>query len=103
MRTSRTCPPAIWRSNQYLRDFVGKRAKIVQFTRVHAGPKGLVHRCPYYVALVEAEGMDKRFMVEVCRENDSAVDKGIWVEMILRKHLVSPEGLIFYSLKARVL
>ena len=95
-----TTPAFVWR---HKKDLLGKKGIIKFFSRLHSSPAGIINRTPYYIAVIQVNGLNKNMIVEVCRENDQDVKIGGSVVLVHRKRQVSTDGLILYTLKAKVL
>lgn len=95
-------PPAIWRSIQEIPKLLGMQGKIVSFTRVYNGPKNVIHRVPYYVALIELQGSQKRILVEICQEREQDIKIEAKIVLVPRRHKVSEKGLIHYIIKGKI-
>jgi len=97
-----TTPSFSHRENQKLNQTIGKKAKVLSFTRIFSKSYGVINRVPFYVALVEFIESKKKIMIEVVRENDEKLKIGGLIECVMRKHKENNEKLISYSMKGKV-
>ena len=52
-------PVKLWRRQKLIRKYLGKRGKIVSFTRIFAPSQTFKKQAPFYVAIVELEGGER--------------------------------------------
>lgn len=93
-------PPAIWRENKKFADLIGKKATIECFSRLHNNSKTVV-------AIVQLKGGDKKtpkkFTVQLCKEGLEKLKVGAEIMLVSRKFDTNENGLIKYTIKAKVL
>ncbi|MBW2974255.1 OB-fold domain-containing protein [Candidatus Woesearchaeota archaeon] len=78
---------------------VGRKGKIIEFTKITSAPSNFRLQEPYYVALIELENGEKVTAQVVDCEN---ISEGMEVEGILRKLFCEgKQGIIQYGVKFR--
>lgn len=96
-------PVKIWRRQKKIREMLGKKGKVLTYTRVNVPPSDFKKYAPYYVVIVEFED-GKRAVGQIVDLVDKKMKMGLKVESILRKvREVSNEDIIAYGLKFRPL
>ena len=96
-------PPALWRQSQTFRELIGKKAKVLSFTRIYNGPKKLIHRVPYAIGILQLENSKRKITVEICNKNEQNLKIGTSVQLVSRRRQVNEEGLIQYVVKGKIL
>ncbi|MBI4117510.1 MAG: OB-fold domain-containing protein [Parcubacteria group bacterium] len=91
-------PPFVWRQHKKMRAFLGKKGKVLTFSKLFSAPSGMVAETPYTVALIELADSHERIMVTVADGEDVKI--GQEVTLMKRKISKSEEGLILYGVKA---
>ena len=100
--TRKLCPKCRRKGKIVMKQFSGK-GKIYSFTEVTAGPAGFELEVPYLLAIVELDE-GPRLTAQVVGVGEKDVKIGDRLEMIFRKIMEdSPEGLIHYGYKFRLL
>jgi len=100
--TRKLCPKCRRKGKIVMKQFSGK-GKVYSFTEVTSGPPGFELETPYVLAIVELEE-GPRLTAQVVGVGEKDVAIGVPVEMIFRRILEdSPEGLIHYGYKFRLL
>ena len=100
--TRKLCPKCRRKGKIVMKQFSGK-GKIYSFTEVTAGPAGFELEVPYLLAIVELDE-GPRLAAQVVGVGEKDVKIGDRLEMIFRKIMEdSPEGLIHYGYKFRLL
>jgi uncharacterized OB-fold protein len=89
------------RHHQSISTDLGKQGVIVAYTHIHHKPENVIARTPYYVALVQFDDGNRQ-MIQVVREHDTNITIGSCIETIVRKHTINAQGLITYTLKAKL-
>lgn len=46
-------PITVWRHHKNIKNYLGKRGKVIVWTKVFVAPTGFDHEAPYFVAMVE--------------------------------------------------
>lgn len=93
-------PPVVWRNHKELHKYLGKRGKIVAWTKIFVAPEGFEHEAPYFVAIIEFADKSRKSLqvVDVLEEH---MTHGMDVEIVVRRvGKASPDGVILYGLKA---
>lgn len=94
-------PIQSWRNQKQTRKFLGKKGKILTWTKIFISPDEFKGFTPYPVALVELEDGSKVYGQIVDYEEKNIII-GQQVESVLRiLHNGSPEGIVEYGLKFR--
>lgn len=96
-------PVVNWRNTRKLYNFLGKRGKLLSWTKIYAAPAGFEHEAPYYCGIIQfADGSKKSMqLVEV---DESNIKNGFDVITIVRKlGKVEPDEVINYTIKAKLL
>ena len=100
--TRKLCPKCRRKGKIVMKQFSGK-GKIYSFTEVTAGPAGFELEVPYLLAIVELDE-GPRLTAQVVGVGEKDVKIGDRLEMIFRRIMEdSPEGLIHYGYKFRLL
>ncbi|OGK44070.1 hypothetical protein A2957_01245 [Candidatus Roizmanbacteria bacterium RIFCSPLOWO2_01_FULL_38_11] len=91
-------PVKIWRRQRKLREYLGKKGKIITWTKIYTAGEGRSSEDPYNVALIEIDD-HTRFSLQVIHGYEK-LDFGQEVKIVLRKlHQKSHEGVIAYGIK----
>lgn len=96
-------PVKVWRKQKEVNRWLGKRGKIISFSKIHVPPMGFGNQAPYYIALIKfADGTSK--MGQMVEITDSEMKTGLEVEGIIRRvREVDEEGVIPYGIKYKPL
>lgn len=96
-------PIKIWRRQKEIRKILGKKGKILTWTKIHAAGSDFKKYAPYPIALVEFEDKEKAYGQLVNLEKED-LKIGREVMAILRKvREPSKEGVIAYGVKFKPL
>jgi uncharacterized protein len=96
------CPKCRRKGKLLSKQFSGK-GTIYSFSELSSGPAGFELEAPYVLAIIELEE-GPRLTAQVVAVTDKDVKIGDEVEMVFRKIMEdSPEGLIHYGYKFRLL
>lgn len=93
-------PIQIWREHKLLHNYLGKKGKILVWTKINVAPSGFEHQVPYIVGIIQFE--DKRISLEIvdCEENTLKVNQK--VEVVIRKiGKAKSEDVIEYGVKVK--
>lgn len=94
-------PPRVWRHHKELHKYLGKKGKIVVWTKVFVAPEGFEHESPYISAIIEFRDK-KRMALQVVDIDEQDIEKEQAVVVIVRRiGKATPDGLIEYGLKAK--
>lgn len=96
-------PVKVWRRQKRIRKILGKKGKIISWTKIYVCGSDFKKFAPYYIALVELE--DKKRIVASITEAQDEVDYfNKKVEVVLRQiKEVKEEDVIPYGIKVRVI
>jgi uncharacterized OB-fold protein len=91
-------PAQIKRKQSENYQYLGKIGKVVAFTSVAVGPKGLEKHVPYVVALIDFSG--KRISLPLTDVKAADVKTGMRVKGVLRRMMEpKPTEIIVYGVK----
>lgn len=96
-------PVKIWRRQKEIRKILGKKGKILTWTKIYTSSSDFKHQAPYFVVLVEFEDGEKAFgqLVEVEKKE---IKIGMPVISILRKvRKVGEEDVLPYGVKFKLI
>lgn len=100
-------PINIWRSHKNLYKYLGKRGKLLVWTKISVAPMGFEHEVPYLVGIVKFDPSDDSGQVEKmpvqivdCEEKDLKINKR--VQIVIRKiGKAKSEDVIEYGVKVK--
>lgn len=94
-------PVKNWRDTKQLAKFLGKRAKLLVWTKVFTPALGFEHQVPYYVGIVEfQEGNRLSAQIVDCLEDQLQI--GLEVITVLRRiGKVKANDVITYGIKVK--
>jgi uncharacterized OB-fold protein len=94
-------PVQVWRTAKELHKYLGKKGKIVVWTRIFVAPAGYEPELPYVVAIVEFEdGTRKSLQVVDYDEKQLTTDQQV-ITTIRRIGRAAPDDVITYGLKVK--
>jgi uncharacterized OB-fold protein len=94
-------PVQVWRTTKELHKMLGKRGKIVVWTRIFVAPSGFEPELPYVVAIIEFEdGTRKSLQVVDYTEEQLKLGQKV-VTAIRRIGKAGPEEVITYGVKVK--
>jgi uncharacterized OB-fold protein len=92
---------SVWRTTKELQKHLGKKGKVVVWTKIFVSPEGFEEQAPYNVAIVEFSP-GERMTLQVVDCEDLQV--GQEVRLVVRRiGKAGKEDVIAYGLKARPL
>lgn len=96
-------PVINWRKTKKLHNFLGKKGKLIVWTKIFVAPSGFEHEAPYYSGIVEWEdGIRQSLQIVEVEENDLKV--GALVKAVVRKlGKGGPDEVINYTIKAKLI
>lgn len=96
-------PIKIWRRQKEIRKILGKKGKILTWTKIHAPGSDFKKYAPYPVVLVELENKEKAYgqLVDY-KEEDLKIGKKV-VSVLRKVRASSEEGIIAYGVKFKPL
>lgn len=94
-------PVQVWRTAKELHKYLGKKGKIVVWTRIFVAPSGFEPELPYIVAIIEFE--DKtRMSLQVVDYIEEQLKPGQEVVTTIRRiGRSAPEEVITYGVKVK--
>lgn len=95
-------PIEIYRHHTKISKYLHKKGVILFWTQIHVAPSAFEHQTPYFVGIIQFDDGEKMPLELVeCEEEPTLNQK---VQTVLRRIGKStPDGVILYGLKARVL
>jgi uncharacterized OB-fold protein len=94
-------PVKIWRNQKKIRALLGKKGKIVSWTRIHVPPAGFISQAPYVVAVVQID-RGNSCIAQLVDWDESHLKVGQSVITILRRtREPGTEGVIPYGIKVK--
>jgi uncharacterized OB-fold protein len=98
-----TSPVIMWRRAKELHKYLGKKGKIVLWTKLYVAPKGYEEHVPYVVAIVEFGKGDRQTLPVVdCDSEKLQVGQEV-ITAIRRTGSVSSTDVIMYGVKVKPL
>lgn len=94
-------PVQVWRNHKNLRNYLGKKAKLIAWTTIYVAPAGFEHQTPYTVGIAEFENKE-RMPVQIvdCKEEDLKLNQKVMV--VIRKiGKVRSDEVIEYGIKVK--
>jgi hypothetical protein len=96
-------PVKIWRRQKEIRKLIGKKGRVIAWTKIYTPGSDFKKYAPYPVVLVELESKEKIYGQLVDYEKED-LKTGSYVISILRKVRASTEdGVIAYGVKFKPL
>lgn len=94
-------PSIIWRQHKLLPNYLGKKGKILVWTKISVPPKGFEHQVPYFVGIVKFDDGEKLpIQIVDCEEKNIRIS--LRVEAVIRKvGKGKPEDVIEYGVKVK--
>ena len=97
-------PVKVWRDKKRIKKYLGKKGKIIAFTKIYSAPEEFKKFSPYFVAIVQLESQERLIAQITDFPEEEEVKVGRQVEVVLRKILDTGEkDLILYGLKFKIL
>lgn len=94
-------PIQVWRTTKELHKMLGRKGKIVVWTRIFVAPSGFEHELPYVVAIVEF-GKGDRKTLQMVDYDESQLKPGQEVITVVRRiGKAAPDDVIMYGLKVK--
>ena len=101
-------PIQIWRQHKNLHNYLGKKGKLLVWTKIFVAPSGFEHQVPYLVGIVKFDSGEKMpVQIVDCQEKDlPAGRQGLKpnqkVEVVIRKiGKAKSEDVIEYGVKVK--
>lgn len=94
-------PSTVWRQHKRLHTYLGKKGKLLVWTKILVPPLGFEHQVPYFVGIVKFNDGEKMpIQIVDCEEKDLKVNQR--VEAVIRKiGKVKSEDVIEYGVKVK--
>jgi uncharacterized protein len=96
-------PVTMWRRTKELHNCLGKKGKIVLWTKLYVAPKGYEADVPYIVAIVDFGDGDRQTLQVVDYGSDELQTGQEVITTIRRTARVSPTDVIMYGVKVKPL
>ena len=96
-------PVQVWRTAKELHKFLGKKGKIVVWTRIFVAPSGYEPELPYIVAIVEFEDKTRKSLQVVDYTQEQLKPGQKVITTIRRIGKAMPDEVITYGLKVKPL
>ena len=94
-------PVQVWRTTKELHKYLGKKGKIVVWTRIFVAPSGYEAELPYVVAIVEFEDGTRKSLQVVDFTTEQLKPGQTVVTAIRRIGKSGPEEVITYGVKVK--
>lgn len=92
-------PVKVWRNQKKIREILGKKGKIISYSKVYVPPLGFENEAPYAIVLVKLED-GKNYIAQLIDHHDDNLFIGQKVIAVLRKtRNPGLEGIIPYGIK----
>ena len=99
-------PIKFWRNSKKQYKYLGKRGKIISFTRIKAAPAGFGKYAPYWAGIIELDNGDRvagQIVVSNTKRQTSNAKENTRVVGILRRMRdVGEEGVVEYGVKWKI-
>lgn len=96
-------PAQVWRTTKQLHKQLGKKGKIVVWTRIFVAPSGYEAELPYIVAIVEFEDGTRKSLQVVDYTEEQLKPGQTVITAIRRIGNAKPEEVITYGVKVKPL
>ncbi len=94
-------PVVNWRKTKELHKFLGKRGKLLYWTKIYVAPTGFEHETPYFSGIIEFSDGSKKSL-QIVEVNEDNLKQGLEVITIVRKlGKVAVDEVINYTIKAK--
>lgn len=94
-------PVQVWRTAKELHKFLGKKGKIVVWTRIFVAPSGYEADAPYVVAIVEFEDKTRKSLQVVDYTEEQLKPGQKVITTVRRIGRAGLEEVIMYGLKVK--
>lgn len=95
-------PVKVWRRQKTIRDLLGKKGKIVSWTKIYTPPPEFKHIAPYMIAYVLLDNKRTVCAQLVDAHNSSEISFGTRVKITLRKLRENvADGVIPYTIACK--
>lgn len=94
-------PVTVWRHHKNIRNYLGKKGKVLVWTKVFVAPAGFEHEAPYFVAIVEFEDKQRMPLQVVDFEGTELKINQKIVAVVRRLGKVKLDEVIEYGIKAK--
>ncbi len=94
-------PVQIWRQHKTLHNYLGKRGKLLVWTKILVPPLGFEQQAPYLVGIVKFNDGEK-LPVQIVDCNESELKPNQKIEAVIRKiGKAKSEDVIEYGIKVK--
>lgn len=94
-------PSTIWRTHKELHTYLGKRGRLLVWTKILVAPSGFEHQVPYFVGIVKFDDGAK-MTVQIVDCNEESIKQNQKVEVVIRKiGKAKSEDVIEYGVKVK--
>lgn len=94
-------PVQVWRTTKELHKYLGKKGKIVVWTRIFVAPAGFESELPYVVAVVEFEDGSRKTLQVIDYTEEQLKPGHDVITAIRRIGKAGPEEVITYGVKVK--
>lgn len=95
-------PVKIWRRQKKIRKLLGKKGRIISWTKIYVAGLDFKRLAPYYLALVELEDK-KRIIAQIADAQEETNYFNKEVEVVLRRiREVKEDDVIPYGIKVKI-
>lgn len=96
-------PVINWRKTKKLHEFLGKKGKLLYWTKIYAAPTGFEHEAPYYSGIVEFDD-GLKMSLQIVEVDKEVLKSNLKVITVIRKlGKVAADDVINYTIKAKPL
>lgn len=96
-------PVKIWRRQKKIKQLLGKKGKIISWTKIYVTGVDFKNYAPYYIALVELENK-KKIIAQIAEAEENVDYFNKKVEVVLRRiREISEEDVIPYGIKVKAI
>lgn len=94
-------PVQIWRQHQKLKNYLGKKGKLLVWTKILVAPAGFEHQVPYLVGIVQFEDKSKLpVQIVDCEENTLKTNQKV-ITVIRKIGKPKTDEVIEYGVKVK--
>lgn len=94
-------PVQIWRQHQNLKNYLGKKGKLLVWTKILVAPSGFEHQVPYLVGIVQFADKSKLpVQIVDCEEEDLNLNQKV-ITVIRKIGKPRVENVIEYGIKVK--
>lgn len=100
-------PSSIWRSHKLLHSYLGKRGRLIVWTKILVAPSGFEHQVPYLSGIVQfndpsTSSGQVRMAVQIVDANEKDLKPNQKIEVVIRRiGKAKSEDVIEYGVKVK--